>query len=69
MPVVVGLGSGLGIVQGFFYFLGNRYDSFKKEDDEFERKEIVRRTTRFPLERTIAEVGEGRGMFFLLARS
>jgi hypothetical protein len=61
MPVVVGLGASIGVFQGMFYYLGNRYDTFKKEDDTFERKETFRRTTRLPLEQTISEIGEGRG--------
>lgn len=61
MPVVVGLGSAVGAIQGALYFLGGRIDSFKKESDEFERKERIRRTTRLPVEQTVAEIGEGRG--------
>lgn len=57
----MGLGSGLAVTQGMFYYLGGRYDTWKKEEDEFERKETVRRTTRLPVEQTIAEIGEGRG--------
>lgn len=63
MPVVMGLGVLVGSVQGTLQFLGGRIDSFKKEDDEFARKETVRRTTRLPVEQTISEVGEGRGAF------
>lgn len=68
MPVVMGLGGAVGVVQGALYFLGGRIDSFKKESDEFERKERVRRTTRLPIEQTVSEIGEGRGtqaIFFL----
>lgn len=64
MPVVMGLGGAVGAIQGAFYFLGGRIDSFKKESDEFERKERVRRTTRLPIEQTVAEIGEGRGTSF-----
>ncbi|KAI5466825.1 hypothetical protein BGZ63DRAFT_398454 [Mariannaea sp. PMI_226] len=62
MPVVMGLGAGIATFQGLFYYLGGRYDSFKKEEDEFERKETIRRTTRLPIEQTISEIGEGRGI-------
>ncbi|KAG6014887.1 hypothetical protein E4U54_004709 [Claviceps lovelessii] len=62
MPVVMGLGGAVGLVQGALYFLGGRIDSFKKESDEFERKERLRRTTRLPVEQTVAEIGEGRGI-------
>lgn len=61
MPIVVGLGAFAGAVQGSFYLFGNRIDSFKAEGDEFERKEILRRTTRVPVEQTVEEIGEGRG--------
>lgn len=54
-------GATFGTLQGAFELFGGRIDSFKKEDDEFERKEIVRRTTRTSVEQTIAEIGEGRG--------
>jgi hypothetical protein len=58
----MGLGGLFAGVQGTVHFLGGRIDSFKEESDEFERKEIIRRTTRRPVEQTIAELGEGRGM-------
>ncbi|PFH62999.1 hypothetical protein XA68_10411 [Ophiocordyceps unilateralis] len=62
LPVVLGLGAVVGIWQGSFFFLGNRIDSFYDEEDEFQRKEIIRRTTRIPVEQTIAEIGEGPGI-------
>ncbi|OAA49595.1 Mitochondrial import inner membrane translocase subunit Tim17 family protein [Metarhizium rileyi] len=52
MPVVLGLGSAVGAIQGALYFLGGRIDSFKRESDEFGRKETARRTTRLPVEQT-----------------
>lgn len=58
----MGLGALVGTTQGAFHVLGNRLDSFKDEQDEFERKEVIRRTTRVPVEQTVAEIGEGRGM-------
>ncbi|RCI11246.1 hypothetical protein L249_7533 [Ophiocordyceps polyrhachis-furcata BCC 54312] len=61
-PTVLGCGAFVAVLQGGFFFLGNRLDSFYDEDDEFERKEIIRRTTRIPVQQTIAEVGEGRGI-------
>ncbi|PHH74255.1 hypothetical protein CDD80_3206 [Ophiocordyceps camponoti-rufipedis] len=59
LPVVLGLGAFVGVLQGSFFFLGNRLDSFYDDEDEFERREIIRRTTRIPVEQTIAEIGEG----------
>lgn len=61
MPVVMALGALVGGVQGSFHLFGGRLDSYKAEDDEFARKETVRRTTRLPVEQTISEIGEGRG--------
>ena len=66
MPVVMGMGAAVGLTQGLFTLFGGRLGSFKEESDEFERKEIIRRTTRIPVEQTIQEVGEGRGMLFFL---
>jgi hypothetical protein len=38
---------------------------YKKDPelDEFERKQALRANRRRPIEETIAEIGEGRGMF------
>ncbi|KAJ2969844.1 hypothetical protein NQ176_g8464 [Zarea fungicola] len=62
MPVVMALGALVGTVQGTFHLLGGRLDSFKTEDDEFAHKETIRRTTRVPVEQTVSEIGEGRGI-------
>lgn len=62
-PPVFGLGAAVGLAHGLFYVLGNRIDSFNQAEDEFERKEILRRNKRRPIAETIAEVGEGRGTF------
>lgn len=64
-PIMLALGAFVGTAQGLFHVTGGRLDSFYKEEDEFERKEIVRRTTRLPVEQTVAELGEGRGKFSL----
>ncbi|KAL7813154.1 hypothetical protein V8C44DRAFT_327672 [Trichoderma aethiopicum] len=62
MPIVMALGAFVGTAQGLFHVAGGRLDSFYKEEDEFERRETVRRTTRVPVEQTVAEIGEGRGI-------
>ncbi|KAH6606201.1 mitochondrial import inner membrane translocase subunit tim17 family [Trichoderma cornu-damae] len=64
-PVMLALGAFFGTAQGLFHVAGGRLDSFYKEEDEFERKEIIRRTTRLPVEQTVAELGEGRGKSLL----
>lgn len=61
------LGAFVGTAQGLFHVAGGRLDSFYKEEDEFERREIVRRTTRVPVELTVAEIGEGRGTLYALS--
>ena len=61
MPIVMGLGAVFAVSMGTLHFFGDRLDSFKEESDEFERKEVLRRTTRRPVEETVAEIGEGRG--------
>ncbi|KAM0261288.1 hypothetical protein ACHAQJ_002319 [Trichoderma viride] len=61
-PIVLALGAFVGTVQGAFHIAGGRLDSYYKEEDEFERKEVIRRTTRVPIEQTISEIGEGRGI-------
>jgi hypothetical protein len=58
---VLALGAFVGTAQGLFHVTGGKLDSFYKEEDEFERKETIRRTTRLPVEQTVAELGEGRG--------
>lgn len=59
-PPVLALGAAFGAFQSAFFVFGNRIDTYKEEDDEFERKEIMRRTTRVPIQQTIQEIGEGR---------
>lgn len=58
----MGLGALVGGVQSTFHVMGNRLDSFYDEQDEFARKETIRRTTRLPVEQTVAEIGEGRNI-------
>lgn len=57
-PTMMAIGAFMGISQGTFVLFGGRLESFKEEGDEFERKEILRRTTRTPLEETIKDLGE-----------
>lgn len=57
-PTMMAVGAAMGISQGAFVVLGGRLESFKEENDEFERKEILRRTTRVPIEDTIKDLGE-----------
>jgi hypothetical protein len=55
------------VVLGAFDYTGGALTGYKKdpEIDEFERKEQLRKNRRRPIEETIAELGEGRGLFYL----
>jgi hypothetical protein len=52
-------------VLGAYDYTGGALTGYKKnpEMDEFERKELLRKNRRRPIEQTISELGEGRGMF------
>ena len=60
---VIGMGALLGVTMGFFEYTGGRLDGWKDQptEDEYERKQRLRREQRRPIEETIAELGEGRG--------
>lgn len=49
-----------------FDYTGGAITGYKRDPnvDEFERKEFLRKNRRIPVEQTVAELGEGRGMFF-----
>lgn len=51
---------------GAYDYTGGSLRGYKKdpEVDEFARKEALRKNRRRPIEETIGEVGEGRGMCF-----
>ncbi|KZF24549.1 NADH-ubiquinone oxidoreductase [Xylona heveae TC161] len=63
-PAVLGYGAGLAVLMGVFDYTGGKLSGYMKDpaQDEFERKEELRRNRRRPLEETIAELGEGRGI-------
>jgi len=63
MPAVLGYGTLAAVLLGAFDFTGGRLQGWNKnpEEDEFERKQYMRKNRRRPIEETIAEVGEGRG--------
>jgi len=52
---------------GTFDYTGGALTGYKRdpEVDEFERKQALRKNRRRPIEETISEIGEGRGMPFL----
>jgi hypothetical protein len=69
-PAVLGFGALTATVLGAYDYTGGRLNGFKKdaEMDEFERKEYLRKNRRRPIEQTISEIGEGRGMHNLFLR-
>ncbi|KAF9873450.1 Tim17/Tim22/Tim23 family protein [Colletotrichum karsti] len=64
MPVVLGLGAGFAAWQGIFTLTGGRLRGWtdRLDEDEFENKIAMRANKRRPIEETIAEIGEGRGI-------
>lgn len=66
MPVVLGLGAAFGAWQGVFEVTGGRlrgWNTAEVDEADFEGKVAQRAAKRRPIEETIAELGEGRGMF------
>lgn len=60
---MLGLGALTAVLMGAYDFTGGSLRGFKKDKtlDEFERKELLRKNRRIPIEQTISEIGEGRG--------
>ena len=65
MPAVIGYGSGLAIVLAVFNYTGGAFSGFGRDlsVDEYERKEALRANKRRPIEETLNELGEGRGIY------
>jgi len=55
------------IIMGAYDYGGAALTGYKKdpEIDEFERKQALRKNRRIPIEQTIAEIGEGRGVWYI----
>jgi hypothetical protein len=53
------------IILSAYDYTGGTLTGYKKgsatDEDEFERKEVLRKNRRRPIEETIANLGEGRG--------
>ncbi|KAH6686758.1 NADH-ubiquinone oxidoreductase 21.3 kDa subunit [Plectosphaerella plurivora] len=64
LPAVLGIGSLAAVTLGVFDVTGSRLRGWqdRPEEDEFERKLRLRANRRRPIEETIAEIGEGRGI-------
>ncbi|KAI0517831.1 hypothetical protein F5B22DRAFT_635693 [Xylaria bambusicola] len=65
LPRVLGLGAAFAVVMTAFDFTGSSLVGKQTEIssmDEYDRKEYLRKNRRRPIEETIADIGEGRGI-------
>lgn len=64
LPAVLGYGATVSIVMAAFNFTGGTISGLSKSPyvDEYERKEALRANKRRPIQETLSELGEGRGM-------
>ncbi|CAK4034924.1 probable NADH-ubiquinone oxidoreductase 213 kDa subunit [Lecanosticta acicola] len=64
-PAVFGYGSALAVVISAFTYTGGRLQGYHRDPDvdEVSRKEYLRKNRRRPIEQTINELGEGRGIY------
>lgn len=71
MPHIVGKAVAIASILGLFDYCGGRLSGWHKphEEDEFERREALRTNYRTPVEQTVAEIGERRGMYISMNSS
>ncbi|KAI5297244.1 hypothetical protein KEM56_004963 [Ascosphaera pollenicola] len=64
MPHIVGKAVAIAAIIGVFDYCGGRFSGWHKphEEDEFARREALRTAYRTPVEQTVAEIGERRGI-------
>jgi hypothetical protein len=65
MPRILGYGAVLSVVMTTFEYTGGSLRGQRAEVegmDEYEHKEYLRKNRRRPIEETIADLGEGRGI-------
>ncbi|KAL8738540.1 MAG: hypothetical protein Q9181_000700 [Wetmoreana brouardii] len=64
-PAIVGFGATLSILQFAFEYTGGKFSGYERDAavDQYERKEQLRRNRRRPIEQTLQEMGEGRGIY------
>nr|OQO21925.1 hypothetical protein B0A51_13025 [Rachicladosporium sp. CCFEE 5018] len=64
-PAVLGYGAALGVILSAFTFTGGQLNGYKQDStvDEVARKEYLRKNRRRPIEETVNELGEGRGIY------
>ncbi|KAI9844920.1 MAG: hypothetical protein M1837_005206 [Sclerophora amabilis] len=65
LPSVLGHGAGAAVLLGVFDYTGGVLTGYTKdpEVDEFERKQALRKNRRRPIQETVDELGEGRGIY------
>ena len=63
MPRVLGLGAFTAVLLAAFEYTGGSLRGYMRDpdEDEYERKERLRKNRRRPIEETLAELGEGKG--------
>lgn len=63
MPRVLGYGALMSVALTVFNYTGSSLKGYwaATNVDEYERKEMLRKNRRRPIEETLAEIGEGRG--------
>ncbi|EME77968.1 uncharacterized protein MYCFIDRAFT_33688 [Pseudocercospora fijiensis CIRAD86] len=61
----LGYGAGFAVILAAFNYTGGRFMGTRLDDgvDEVSRKEYMRKNRRRPIEETINELGEGRGIY------
>lgn len=64
MPAVLGCGVALATIIGVFEYTGGQLMPTGKDPqvDDFDRKEALKKRYRRPVQETINEIGEGRGI-------
>ncbi|KAI9813535.1 MAG: hypothetical protein M1832_006266 [Thelocarpon impressellum] len=65
IPAVLGYGAGFAVILGTFDYTGGVLTGYSRdpEVDEFERKQQLRKNRRRPIQETLEELGEGRGIY------
>ncbi|KAF2096482.1 NADH-ubiquinone oxidoreductase 213 kDa subunit [Rhizodiscina lignyota] len=65
LPSMVGYGAGLAVLMFTYDYGGGQLNGYFKDPqvDEYERHEQLRRNRRRPIQETLAEMGEGRGVY------
>ncbi|KAK4178582.1 putative NADH-ubiquinone oxidoreductase 21.3 kDa subunit [Triangularia setosa] len=64
IPAILGYGALMSVTSAVFEYTGGRIQGKGRNPDvdEYERKEMLRKRYRRPVEETIAEIGEGRSI-------